>query len=61
MFSMKFVSLSPLIATFQLLSAACLNLGWSQNGIRDWDKYSFRSDEIQTSWVLIVTELGQTM
>ena len=33
MFSMQYVSLNPLIATFQLLSAASLNLGWSQNGV----------------------------
>ena len=30
---MQPVSLNPLITTFQLLSAASLNLGWSQNGV----------------------------
>ena len=30
---MKFVSQNPSIATFQLSSAASLNLGWSQNGV----------------------------
>ena len=33
MFSMQSVSLNPLIVTFQLLSAASLNLRWSQNGV----------------------------
>ena len=33
MFFMQFVSLNPSIATFQLSSAASLNLGWSQNGV----------------------------
>ena len=33
MFSTQSVSLNPLIATFQLSSAASLNLGWSQNGV----------------------------
>ena len=33
MFSMQSVSQNPLIATFQLSSAASLNLGWSQNGV----------------------------
>ena len=33
MFSMQSVSLSPLLARFQLSSAASLNLGLSQNGI----------------------------
>ena len=32
-FSMQTVSLNPLMATFQLSSAASLNLGWSQNGV----------------------------
>ena len=37
MFSMQSVSKNPLIATFQLLSAASLNLGQSQNVcIREW-------------------------
>ena len=31
MFSMQSVSFNPFIATFQLLSATSLNLGWSQN------------------------------
>ena len=31
--SMQSVSKNPLIATFQLSSAASLNSGWSQNGI----------------------------
>ena len=26
-------TLNPVIATFQLSSAGCLNLGWSQNGV----------------------------
>ena len=30
---MDYISWNPLIATFQLLSAASLNLGWSQNGV----------------------------
>ena len=33
MFSMQSVSLNLSIGTFQLLSAASLNLGWSQNGV----------------------------
>ena len=33
MFSMQSVSKNPLIATFQLLSAASLNFGRSQNGV----------------------------
>ena len=33
MFSMQSVSSNPLIATFQLLSAASLNLGQSHNGV----------------------------
>ena len=33
MFSMQSVSQNPLIATFQLSSAASLNLGQSQNGV----------------------------
>ena len=33
MFSIQPVSYNPLIATFQLSYAACLNLGWSQNGV----------------------------
>ena len=33
MFSMQSVSQNPLIATFQLSSAASLNLGRSQNGV----------------------------
>ena len=33
MFSMQSVSKIPFIATFQLSSAASLNLGWSQNGV----------------------------
>ena len=33
MFSMQSVYYNPLIAIFQLLSAASLNLEWSQNGI----------------------------
>ena len=33
MFSMQSVSCNPLIATFQLLSAASLNLGRSQSGV----------------------------
>ena len=33
LFSMETVSLNPLMATFQLSSAASLNLGWSQNGV----------------------------
>ena len=33
MFSLQFVSLNTLIATFQLSSAASLNLGQSQNGV----------------------------
>ena len=33
MFSMQSVSLSPLIATFQLSSAALMNLGQSQNSV----------------------------
>ena len=33
MFSMQSVSLSLLLATFQLSSAVSLNLGWSQNGV----------------------------
>ena len=33
-FSLQSVSKNPLIATFQLLSAASLNLGRSQNGVR---------------------------
>ena len=33
MFSMESVSQSPLIATFQLPSAASLNLGLSENGV----------------------------
>ena len=34
MFSMQYISLNPLIATFQLSSAAAsLNLGQSQNGV----------------------------
>ena len=33
MFSMKSVTLYPLIAIFQLSSADSLNLGWSKNGV----------------------------
>ena len=33
MFSMQSVSLNPFIATFQSLSAASLNLVWSQNAV----------------------------
>ena len=33
MFSMQYVSLNPLIDTFQLSSAASLNLGEFQNGV----------------------------
>ena len=33
MFSVQSVIVNPLIATFQLSSAACLNLGQSQNGV----------------------------
>ena len=33
MFSMQSVFKNPLIATFQLSSAASLNLGWSQSGV----------------------------
>ena len=33
MFSIQSVSSNPLIATFQLSSAASLNLGQSQNGV----------------------------
>ena len=33
MFSMQSVSLNPVIATFQLSSAASLNLGPSQNSV----------------------------
>ena len=33
MFSMQFVSLNSLIATFQLSSAASLNLGRSRSGV----------------------------
>ena len=33
MFSMQSVCYNPLIATFQLSSAASLNLGQSQNGV----------------------------
>ena len=33
MFSMESVSQNPLIATFQLPSAASLNLGLSENGV----------------------------
>ena len=33
MFSMQSVSENPLIVTFQLASAASLNLGRSQNGV----------------------------
>ena len=33
MFSMQSVSSNPVIATFQLSSAASLNLGRSQNGV----------------------------
>ena len=32
-FSMQSVSDNPLIATFQLWSAASLNFGWPQNGV----------------------------
>ena len=30
-FSLQSVSINPIIATFQFLSSASLNLGWSQN------------------------------
>ena len=33
MFSMQSVSQNPVIATFQFLSAASLNLGRSENGV----------------------------
>ena len=33
MFSMQSVILESLLATFQLSSAASLNLGWSQNSV----------------------------
>ena len=41
MLSMQSVSRNPFIATILLLSAASLNLGRSQDGVREWVKTLF--------------------
>ena len=40
-YTMLSVSRNPFIATILLLSAAFLNLGRSQNGVREWVKTLF--------------------